>query len=799
MNQSPNFDFNQLESEDNFDFKKEFFKYFYFWKYFVGTAFIFLIVAFLYLRYTSKVYNSTAKIKIIDKKESSLELPSASELFSNSKINLENEIEVIKSFPILRQVSNNLNLQISVVGIGDIMKSLTIDYPFEISSNIPIDSISKSAFQLNRSESGFEITDFQNNDLKYVFNGTSTYNSKHDLPFEIFNFSNDKYVAADVESFTIQFNTVDAVVSSLKKSIEISQVGKESEIIQLSFKSSNFDYAKNILNELIHVFNNDGVKDRQLIHKRTIDFVNERYAYLSLELDSIEIAKQLYKVDNDLVDFSANSAISLEQSFKSEENIFSIENQISVTNLLINTLDNTELELLPANMGIDNAEINSLISDYNQTILERKKLVLSAGSNNPSIMQMDDVISDSRSNIIFSLQNHLSQLNSLKSKLSNQFYKYDNQVSNLPEKEKMLRSIERNQEIKEALYLFLLQKREEAEVSYAVTEPSIKVVEYAISETLPISPKPNIIYLGAILLGLLLPFAVLYIMFLLNTKIYSKDDLLDLKINAPIIAEIPQIVDDSNKLLQSSNERSPLAESFRILSSNLNFIVPKDINGGKVILSTSTIKGEGKTFTALNLSLTYSSLNKKVLLIGADLHNPQIHKYLNLDKSISGLTNYLIDNTFDWKSALLKLNSNLECDALLGGVIPPNPAQLLSNGNFDKLLAEARSIYDYIIVDTPPSLLVSDTLSIAHLSDVVLFVTRCNHTDKEVLNFIKDTISSEKVKNVGLVLNGLGATNSYGYGYAYNYSYKYGYNYKYTYNYGYGYGYDSDDDDNPKS
>ena len=181
-------------------------------------------------------------------------------------------------------------------------------------------------------------------------------------------------------------------------------------------------------------------------------------------------------------------------------------------------------------------------------------------------------------------------------------------------------------------------------------------------------------------------------------------------------------------------------------------------------------------------------------------------KSLVYDSILGERSRFLPNTSGSWYLLILpisldfpKLNSNLECDALLGGVIPPNPAQLLSNGNFDKLLAEARSIYDFIIVDTPPSLLVSDTLSIAHLSDVVLFVTRCNHTDKEVLNFIKDTISSEKVKNVGLVLNGLGATNIYGYGYAYNYSYKYGYNYKYTYNYGYGYGYDSDDDDNPKS
>ncbi len=788
MNQFSNFDFNQMDSEENFDFRKEFFKYFSFWKYFLGASILLLITAFIYLRYTSKVYTSTAKIKVLDKKESSLELPSAEDLFSHSKINLENEVEVLKSYPILEEVVRNLNLTTSFVAIGDIMESLEVTVPFEYSSERVADSITKEEYRLNITDGGLEVIDYNNDDKTYLFKEFSTYKATHDLPFEIHNI--DKGIwSENYEGFDIIFQPINDIVASLKKDIIIESVGKESEIISLSLKSTNKEYAENVINELIKVFNKDGIQDRQLIHKRTIDFVNDRYAYLSMELDSIEIVKQLYKVDNNLVDLSANSAISLEQSFRSEESIFSVENQISVTNLLIATLNNSDLELLPANIGIENAEINSLISDYNQTILERKKLILSAGLNNPSIKQMDNVISDSRSNIIFSLQNHLSQLNNLKAKLSKQYFEYDSRVSDLPEKEKILRAIERNQEIKEALYLFLLQKREEAEVSYAVTEPSIKVVEYAITDNIPVSPKPKIIYLGALLLGLLIPFGVLYLLFLFDTKIYSKDDLLELNIGAPIIAEIPEIVEQSNKMIESSKERSVLAESFRVLSSNLNFILPKETKGGKVIMNTSTVKGEGKTFSALNLALTYSSFDKKVLLLGADLHNPQIHKYINVKKTVLGLTNFLMDKTMNWEAALLKPNSELNCDILLGGTIPPNPAQLLSNGNLDILLEQAKSKYDYIIIDTPPSLLVSDTLTISHLADVVLFVTRCNHSDKEVLNFIKDLIKDDKIKNIGLVLNGLGKMNTYGYGY--------GYGYKYSYNYGYGYGYNSDDGDNP--
>lgn len=793
MNSSNNTDFMITESDNDFDFKKEFFKFLYYWKYFALSVIIFLIAASMYMRYSDKVYDTNAKIQIIDKKETSLELPTASELFSNSKINLENEMEVITSFPILSEVIDNKNLQVSVLEIGNIKKALTVDYPFIIKPIVEIDELSDQFYRLNMTKDGFEVINTEVDTMKFAFKGKSTSNFEHSLPFEIINFNKDKFFEREVEGYEIRFSSKAEKISSLKKSIKISKVGKESDIIKLNLSSTSARYSELVLNELVDVFNNDGVKDRQLIHKRTIDFVNKRYAYLSRELDSIEIAKQLYKVDNDLVDFLANSSISLQKSFKSEEDIFSVENQISITNLLIKTLTNDRLELLPANMVIENDEINKLISEYNQFILNRKKLILSAGSNNPSSKQLENTIRDSRSNIIYSLQNHLSQLMSIKKKLSTQFYEYNNDISNLPEKEKILRGIERNQKIKESLYLFLLQKREEAEVSYAVTEPSIKVVEYAISKNDPVSPKSKIIYLGAIILALILPFTFIYLMFFFNRKIFAKDQIDALRLPISIVGEIPEIESQSNTTISSSKERSPLAESFRVLCSKLKFYLNNEKKDGHVILITSTIKGEGKTFCATNLAYSKASLGKKVLLIGADLHNPQIHAYLGIEKNNSGLVNFLVDSNFNWKKSIFKSKA-VNCDILIGGQIPPNPAQLLNNGNFDKLLNEAKKVYDHIIIDTPPCLLVSDTLSISHLADLLIFVVRCNYTDIDILDFIKDSYNKGVVnKNALIILNGLGAKGKYGYGYAYNYSYGYKYKYNYNYNYGYGYDYQSED------
>ena len=793
MNGSYNTDFNNIEANDDFNFKKEFFKYLYYWKYFLISTVFFLIVAYTYVRYSPKVYSSYAKIKIIDKKETSLELPTASELFSKSKINLENEIEIIKSYPIIKQVITNLNLKMEVIEIGDIMQSLVVQYPFKITLNTSIDSLENLTYKLNETEKGFEIIDYQNESESYYFNGTTSSNYNHDLPFEILNFNKKLFSEIECDGIEIRFLSENILVEQLKRSLTISKIGKESDIIELNFSSANKKYSKNFLNELIDVFNNDGVKDRQLVHKRTIDFVNERYSYLSLELDSIEIAKQLYKVENSLVDLSANSTISLEKSLKSEESIFSVENQISITNLLLKVLEKDKLELIPANMVIENNEINLLISEYNQIILDRKKLILSAGSNNPSKKQLENTLSDFRSNIVYSLQNNLSQLKSIKSKLSNQFYEYNNEISNLPEKEKILRAIERNQKIKESLYLFLLQKREEAEVSYAVTEPSIKIVEYAMENDNFIFPKSNLIYLGAILIGFLLPFTILYLMFFFNRKIYTKDQIEELKLPISVVGEIPEVEVQSNTTISSSKERSPLAESFRVLRSKLRYYVDKNKKDGHITIVSSTIKGEGKTFSATNLAFTKASLGEKTLLIGADLHNPQIHTYLNIEKNTAGLVNFLVDGNYNWKEAIISYEP-VNCDVLIGGQIPPNPAQLLNNGNLKKLLDQAKKVYDHIVIDTPPCLLVSDTLTLSPLADLLIFVVRCNHTDINVLNFINDSYKKGVInKNSIIVLNGLGAKGKYGYGYAYNYSYGYKYNYSYNYNYGYGYDYKSDE------
>jgi capsular exopolysaccharide synthesis family protein len=710
-------------------------------------------------------------------------MPSAEDLFSNSKINLENEIEVIKSSSILNEVIKNLNLNFFVEGVGDIMTSRILEYPFEIEMKPQVDSSYNFSYNLSIDENNLKIINLKSNETN-VFNDLQTKDIKHDLPFDITNIKTEDWFG---NSFNVKFIDSYSLVDKLKKGVFVSQIGKTSDIINLTFNNPTAEYSRNILNEIIDVFNNDGIRDRQLIHKRTIDFVNERYEYLATELESIELEKKSYKVSNNLVDLAKNSSISLERNLMSEENLFVNENQIFLVNNMLDELSSFDYKLLPSNIGIESLEVNSLVNSYNDLFLEKQKLSTSAGPNNPFVIQLNNSIEDLKNNIIFSLKSYLSQLNILKNKLTDKSNLIQSNVASIPSQEKNLRSIERNQQIKEALYLFLLQKGEEAQVSFAVTEPSIKVIEYAMSDKNPISPKSDVVFLSAIAFGLLIPFAILYLIFLFDNKVHSREDLDKFSLN--VLGEIPFFdLTETEKVFTNPEDRSIISESFRMLMSNVRYLQKND-SKSNVVLVTSSIKGEGKTLNAINLALSFSSIGKKVLLIGCDLRNPQLHKYIGFNKNVPGLVDFLVDNKTKWRKNIINPFDSQTLDVLLSGPLPPNPLNLINNGNIDILLNDARKTYDHIIIDSAPTLLVADTQSLVDKSDILIFLTRCNVTDIDVLSHIKK-VSDESDFNVGVILNGVGQTNSYGYSYGYRYGY--GYNYKYSYNYGYGYGYNEE-------
>lgn len=760
--------------------KYEVMKYLRYWMWFVIGVIVALSAAFIYLRYTPNIYLTSSKIQVLNKSKG-IELPSASFVFNRSNINLENEIEVIKSLRISERVVRNLDLTTAFYEEGNVRTSEIERFPFVLRKTIPNDSIkSHQSFKILVTTNGFEV--YRGNAQKAItFPNYSSFGVPHNLPFELEAGSLKTIKNTQGKTFHFKLVPVVSAAQSIKSRLSINFVGKTSDLLQISLSGESKSKSQRILNEIMAVFNMDGMVDRQEISKRTITFIDDRFHLLAQELDSIEGEKRDYKLRNNFFNVQSDAALGISQRTESENEVFGIESQILLANMLVESLNvtNGSYELLPANIGISSVNTNQLINSYNDLIFERDNYLTSGGENNPMIQTLNEKLQELALNINRSLEAYKAQLQASKNQLVKRNAKFTSQVATIPGKEKIMRSIDRQQSIKETLYLFLLQKREETAINLAITEPSIKIVEYARSNWAPISPNRNNILLMALIAGLLIPFGVIYISILLDTKVKGKNDVKLRVGNIPVLAELPKIKGTAN-VFSDPTARDVQAEAFRILSSNVNYILSTATGRrGKVIYVTSTIKGEGKTYVALNLSLALSSINKKVLLIGADLRNPQIHHYTQpeSDRNQPGLSNYLHDLSFNWRNVLIKgFSKHQNHDTLLAGAIPPNPAHLLTNGRFETLLDEAKKEYDYIIVDTAPTILVTDTLLISDLADATLYLVRAEVTEKNLLDFSKELNDSGRLKNMAYIINGVGASKSYGYSYNYGYDYGYGAN-----------------------
>lgn len=772
---------------EEINIKEVIFRYLGYWKWFVIGVVLSLLVAFIYLRYTPNVFMTTAKIKVLDNSKGGMKLPSdLMSLFSNSKVNLDNEIEVIKSNRVIERVALDLNLITAYYSDGNLVSSeLWNNKPFKV---IWLDTkkkdFSKSfSLSIELEKNGYKIVSVDTLNNKLMQFGKPYKVSGKSFILVLENDTINQKISQG--KFTIKRTPLSFVVAGLSSRIQVAATAKTSEVLSINLTGANKDKSEAILNAVIDVFNEDGVTDRQLVYQRTIDFVNERFVYLSSELDSIENQKQVFKKDNNLSYLPEDAKATITKKTFAESAYYNLETQVALAKLLDDTLKKDgAFSLLPSNIGIENENVNSLIADYNKAVLERSKLLLSAGAKNPIVLEFTDKLVELKQNILYSIRILQKQLAVSITNIKSLNQNNSTLFSSIPKKEKILRSIERQQNIKETLYLFLLQKREEAYVAKAITTPSIKVVDYAITNYIPIAPKRNIIYLAALLIGLLVPFGIIYVLILLDTKIHSRQDFDSLVPDVPVVAEIPFIKEESRII--SDNDRSVLAESFRIFRTNINFLLPLKKEGEcPVIFTTSSIKGEGKTFVSLNLALTLSSMDKKVLLLGADLRNPQLHKYLNITKDRIGLSNYLYYNTSEWEKLINeKAFDNQFLDIIFSGAVPPNPAELLSNGRFGGLLDILKKHYDYIVVDTAPTILVTDTLLISKLADLTVYVTRADHTDKKLLPYSRDLGSLGKLINMAYVINNVGGEKGYGYSYGYGYGY----------NYGYGYGYGEEED-----
>ena len=614
-----------------------------------------------------------------------------------------------------------------------------------------------------------------------------TYGSKNNLPFDL---SIDDISNIDSRERILKIYPLEKFVLDTKKNIKVTQTGKESEQLTLTYNHTNSKIAREYLDKLISLFDFDGVIDRQLEHKRTMEFAESRSQFLMVELNQVEETLQNFKEKNDLTSIELDASNNLSQELFYNNELFNAISQKDLLNLLKNVILEDKLRLLPINIGLENSEINSLILIYNNLINERNKLVSGgAGVNNNFVKNIDNQLDNYYNNLISSIDNYNQNLDLSITNLRSKENELSGFSKGIPKNQKVLRSIQRELEVKESLFLLLLQKREEAAINYAVVKPSIKVVDYSLSEAYPNKPSVKGVIFFSSLISIFLPLAFLYFWFLFDDKIHTKDQLLsEIGNDIPIIGEIPYIKSEiDQKVIVNSATRTPLAESLRMIIANLRFVLLNDNENNKknIILVTSSVKGEGKTLISVNTAATLSNNSNKVLLIGADLRNPQIHKFLSVDKSHKGLSDYIYKNEYNWEDFIVSYE---DFDILLSGTIPPNPTDLLLSKKFSDLLKVLKQKYDYVIIDSAPTLVVSDTFTISKYIDYTIYVVRASHTRKSAVNFINDIKNRDKLPGLNLVLNSVGNSRAYGY----NYNYEYGYNY--NYGYGYGYSYDKDDE-----
>ena len=770
-------DFNLYADEESIDIKGEFFKYLKFWPWFLSTACIALLGAFAYLQYTKPVYVTEAIIKIIDEDEASGLDFNIKSIFKRSTVVLENEIYVFNSYQLNSKVVNKLKLNIRYFQTNSFGSNEIFTPAFEVSYAAHPDSLVENLiYELKITKNGYEITDSESEE-SFTTSGYSYKGTEKGFPINITPLAEIDASVLENPNYSVQINTVLNTATALKKVVEINVEGEDNDVLLLSLISNNGGKAKTILNALIAEYETDGINDRQEISKRTIEFVNQRFEFLLKELDSIEDTKKNYKTSNNISFIEADAGISIQNQNLKEEVLFNIETQILLSDILKNTLiDDAGFQLLPANIGIENASTNQLISDYNTALLTYEKLKTSGGANNPTVSALESNINELKNNISRSVNGYLQQLQTTLNQSKAAQQRANSAFAMLPEKENILRKIERQQNLKEKLYIILLQKREQAAVEYAVTVSNVKVIDYGITNPIPVGPKKKIIYLGALLVGLLVPLGVIYLMFLLDTKVRSTKELVKALKELPLLAEIPQFA--KNKLFLDPNENTPFTESFRILTTSIDFLMPKKpTTEAQVIFFTSSIKGEGKTFNAINTALAYSSINKKVLIVGADLRNPQLHSYFGIDKNQKGLSLYLNDPEMKAADCILKESNSkkLPIDMVLSGAIPPNASALLKNGRFEHFITEMKPLYDYIIFDTAPILLVADTSLISKYCDFMVYLTKFGHTEKSLLEIPANLLKSGKVNHIGVIFNGIGEKSGYKYEYGYNYGYGYGY------------------------
>ncbi|SDL71376.1 GumC family protein [Chryseobacterium taihuense] len=749
------------------------------WKYFVATVLLALLAAIYYIKSKSPVYKAQTSVLIKDAKKMSAASGDMGVLQSLGGIggmgtnSIENEVGVFESKSIVEDALKGLNFQTRLYAKQS-FKNVELygkTSPYIINIIQEKDNVELPKKPIFIKTKGNEIT---LSSAEFDKDIVTSFGRTTNLPFALIIITkNIDYKAphkVDMSDLFFYYSNFDDTVNDYQEALKVDLLDKDGTIINLSVDFENKDKAKDFLNKIVRQYNSYAISDKNIESKKTKDFIDQRIVIISKELGDVESQKEGFKSGNNIVDLPTEARINLQMKEQSKAQILEIGTQMEITKFLRSSLNSKgNGDVLPLNVGLENEAALNAIQEYNALVVRRNKYLQEATPDNPLVRDANKQIEQMKSSLAESLQRNMKTLDLARRKVETQLGGSENMISKIPGQEKLFRNIERQQQIKESLYLLLLQKREEAAISMEITAEKARVIDRAFIQKKPVAPRKMIILGISLFIGFLIPFAVIYIKSLLQSTILSRADISKLT-DLPVLAEIPKLKRKDNALL-SFNDVSPMAEAFRIFVTNLKFLLPNK-DSGKVIMVTSSVKGEGKTFVSTNLSIILASSRDRVLIIGADVRNPQLQRYNTAMKSAKGLTEFLGGENLNIEEIIHPSGYNQNCDFIYSGAIPPNPTDLLQNGKLDELLSliKAKNKYKYIVLDTAPLLLVTDSLLIADKADATVYVTRSEVTEKSYFEFINKSVEDQKLKNVGLVINSVKETH-FGYGNKYGYGY----------------------------
>lgn len=795
------------EKEEQTDIKSVLFKYIIRWPWFVTSVIICMACAWIYLRQSTPVYNITASVIIKDEKKGGTMGSDFSGLedlgLLNSSKNIDNEIEILQSKSLIKDVVNELELYIdysSSKGLKDIdlynESPILVHYPPQYAQalNVPIQLTVN--YQKNGSIEVNAVFD-KGNDNEKTINKSFT-KLPAVLPDEkgIITFMpNPQAPIKENGSLKVIISHPLAVAKAYRQVLSIEPTSKTTSVATISIRNTSPKRGEDFINKLVEMYNRDANNDKNEVAQNTARFIDERISVINQELGTTEQELESFKREAGLTDLSSDAQLAVSEQSAYEKLCVENGTQLNLIQYLSEYIQKPEnaTATLPANVGLNDENLSGLITQYNALILERNRLLRTSSEANPVIRRLDSNIQDMRAGIITTITSVRKGLLITKATLDRQAGKYAGRISNAPTQERRFISIQRQQEIKAGLYLMLLQKREENNIALAATANNAKIIDDALADDFPVSPQSLKIYMIAFVLGLGIPVPVIYIMNLLSFRIEGHADIERLT-DVPIIGDVPLAESETGHLhtiAVRENNNDIMAETFRGLRTNLLFILGDPDK--KVILITSTMSGEGKTFIASNLAVSLALLGKKVIIVGLDIRKPGLNKVFHIPHKGRGITQYLsAPQSTDLRSMILPSDLSANLSILPGGAIPPNPTELLARQSLADAIEILKKDYDYIVLDTAPIGMITDTQLIARVADASIYVCRADYTHKNDYRLINELYNSQRLPNLCTVINGLDMKKKK-YGYYYGYG-KYGRYYGYGKKYGYGYGYGNDSD-----